>query len=106
MVVGRKVNLPYLFEDWRSEKTRDAINSEGLSWKTDREKGFDLSAAPLLRLAIFQVADNTWEIVLNSHHLILDGWSLSLVMADVLKLYGGESLNSATTLRRLCRMAP
>ena len=90
MVVNGKISLPYLFEDWRHEKDRDDKLQNFLA--ADRDKVFELSRAPLLRLAIFQVANNTWEIVLNSHHLILDGWSLALVMADVLKLYGGESL--------------
>ena len=71
---------------------RTGMASFRVSWQPDRDKVFELSRAPLLRLAIFQMANNSWEIVLNSHHLILDGWSLSLVMADVLKLYGGESL--------------
>ena len=43
--------------------------------------------APLLRLALFRLADETHELVWSLHHLLLDGWSLALVLQDLLALY-------------------
>ena len=42
---------------------------------------------------------SSWEVALNSHHLTMDGWSLSTVMADVLKLYHGEALTTPLPFR-------
>ena len=90
MVINREAQVPYRFEDRRNDPEPDKRLQAYL--ETDREEGFDLSRAPLLRLAIFQVTDRAWEIVLNNHHIILDGWSLAIVMADVMKLYAEEPL--------------
>jgi amino acid adenylation domain-containing protein len=56
---------------------------------TAREKatGFDLSAAPLLRLHAHVLGDRDFRLNLAFHHAVLDGWSLSLVTADLLGGY-------------------
>ncbi|NLC70565.1 MAG: hypothetical protein GX751_04305, partial [Desulfuromonadaceae bacterium] len=90
MVIVGRTELPWQFADWRKEpdpgkKLREYV-------RADREQGFDLGQAPLLRLGVFQVADQAWEVVINNHHITLDGWSLSIVLADVLRIYHGETL--------------
>ncbi|NLC71631.1 MAG: amino acid adenylation domain-containing protein, partial [Desulfuromonadaceae bacterium] len=91
MAVIRRAELPFTCEDWRGRnKPEDALQDYILH---DRKRGFDLSHPPLLRLGVLQMADHTWEVVFNSHHLTLDGWSLSVVMTEVLKLYDGEPLS-------------
>lgn len=42
----------------------------------DRRAGFDLTAAPLVRLTLVDLGDKEWLAVLTSHHLLLDGWSI------------------------------
>ncbi len=49
----------------------------------DRTAGFDLAVPPLMRLTIFQVAGETYRFVWTHHHLLLDGWSLPLVMKEL-----------------------
>ncbi|MBQ4491855.1 MAG: AMP-binding protein, partial [Deltaproteobacteria bacterium] len=87
------VELPFLFEDRRSLKNTTLEEEIHHPWL---DQFFDLAQAPLLRLAIFQVEDRAWEIVLVNHHITLDGWSLSIVLGDVLKLYRGELLPKAS----------
>ncbi|MBR5704717.1 MAG: AMP-binding protein, partial [Deltaproteobacteria bacterium] len=87
------VELPFLFEDRRSFGDSTPAEEIHHPWL---DQVFDLAQAPLLRLAIFQVEDRAWEIVLVNHHITLDGWSLSIVLGDVLKLYRGEVLPKAS----------
>jgi aryl carrier-like protein len=49
--------------------------------------GFDLGVAPLLQLGLYRTADTVHRFVLTHHHLLLDGWSQHLVLADVLDAY-------------------
>ncbi|HEV2733421.1 MAG TPA: condensation domain-containing protein, partial [Longimicrobiaceae bacterium] len=48
---------------------------------------FDLKRPPLMRLALFRAAEEEHRLVWTHHHLILDGWSLSLLFRDVLAFY-------------------
>ncbi|KUP96817.1 non-ribosomal peptide synthetase [Thermobifida cellulosilytica] len=49
-------------------------------------RGFDLAAPPLLRFAL--VADDTEHVlVVTAHHILLDGWSLPLLVDELCALY-------------------
>ena len=45
-----------------------------------------------MRLALVKVADNRHCFVWTRHHLLLDGWSTSQLMGEVLRCYAGETL--------------
>ncbi|WP_062393759.1 non-ribosomal peptide synthetase [Gordonia phthalatica] len=51
---------------------------------------FDLTAPPLLRFVLVRHGD-TATLVVTNHHIILDGWSGPLVLADVLAVYATGS---------------
>jgi amino acid adenylation domain-containing protein len=48
---------------------------------------FDLSNGPLIRLKILLLKENTSSIIITAHHIICDGWSLSLLIQDLSKYY-------------------
>ncbi|GAA3013208.1 amino acid adenylation domain-containing protein [Actinokineospora diospyrosa] len=56
---------------------------------SDREarERFDLSAGPLLRAHLLVMGPDEHVLVLSAHHIALDGWSLSLVVSDLLTAY-------------------
>lgn len=80
-----RVPTSILTADHRDAQDRPALLASHLT--ADLAAGFDLTAAPLLRLALFRTADSTRTFVLTHHHLLLDGWSLDLVLSDVLDAY-------------------
>ena len=51
-------------------------------------KPFDLSAGLLHRWQLISVADDHHVLVASMHHMIIDGWSLGIVMRDVQSAYG------------------
>ncbi|MFD6106618.1 condensation domain-containing protein, partial [Nocardia salmonicida] len=51
--------------------------------------GFDLSAAPLLRFTLYRRADGM-HLVLTAHHLLVDGWSMPLLMRELLLCYATD----------------
>ena len=57
----------------------------------DRARRFDLSRPPL-RFTLIRLADDEYRFVLTAHHILLDGWSMPLVLGELLELYdsGGD----------------
>src|SRR5436309_14536825 len=53
----------------------------------DRERGFELSAPPLMRLALFELDSGVHQLVWSQHHLLLDGWSQGLLLQDLFTCY-------------------
>ncbi|MFF8959710.1 amino acid adenylation domain-containing protein [Streptomyces sp. NPDC014894] len=56
----------------------------------ERERGFDLSEPPLIRLTLVRLGDGRRLFALTSHHILLDGWSGPVLIQDLLALYRGE----------------
>ncbi len=48
---------------------------------------FDLEAGPLLRIALLQSAPDSHTLLLVIHHIIADGWSLMVLIREVMSLY-------------------
>ncbi|MET0396637.1 MAG: non-ribosomal peptide synthase/polyketide synthase [Longimicrobiaceae bacterium] len=86
-VIRREARVPLRVEDWRGldEAAQQVRLGEYLAH--DRVQDFDLKRPPLMRLALFRVAEEEHQLVWTHHHLILDGWSLSLLFRDVLGFY-------------------
>ncbi|MEW5927432.1 MAG: non-ribosomal peptide synthase/polyketide synthase, partial [Gemmatimonadota bacterium] len=84
-VVRAGVEVEVAEHDWRGFPDADARFAEFL--REDRRRGFDLGAAPLLRVALLRVADDAWRVAWSYHHLLLDGWSSSLAVREVFAVY-------------------
>jgi amino acid adenylation domain-containing protein/non-ribosomal peptide synthase protein (TIGR01720 family) len=86
-VVHNSVRLPVTDHDWRgcTEAEWEARLADLLA--ADRELGMDLTHAPLARLAVAALPGDEAFVVFTSHHLLLDGWSLGQVFADVCTEY-------------------
>ncbi|MEU2792045.1 amino acid adenylation domain-containing protein, partial [Streptomyces sp. NPDC007100] len=58
----------------------------------DKRTRFDMSAPPLLRFGLIRLADERHLVVLSSHHILFDGWSVPLILRDLLAhLHGTEA---------------
>jgi natural product biosynthesis luciferase-like monooxygenase protein len=55
--------------------------------ETDRQRGFELTQPPLLRLTLIRFGAADYELVWTFHHILLDGRSFPLVLRDVFALY-------------------
>ncbi|MFI6099301.1 amino acid adenylation domain-containing protein [Lentzea sp. NPDC051213] len=54
----------------------------------DRLKRFDLAKPPLLRAALIRLAPTRHRLVLTTHHILIDGWSMPLLTQELFALYG------------------
>jgi surfactin family lipopeptide synthetase C len=85
-VVRRQVPLDWQEEDWRGSAVEEQRQRIDRHLHEDRCRGFDLTQAPLLRLSLFRTGEESWRLVWSFHHILLDGWSLALLLAEVLQL--------------------
>jgi amino acid adenylation domain-containing protein len=90
-VVRTHVTLPWHFHDWRQLKATDQSNRLATFLEADREQGFDLTKSPLMRLHLIQLDNDRYHFVWSHHHLLLDGWSLPLILQEVFTLYEAYS---------------
>ncbi|TWB10731.1 non-ribosomal peptide synthase protein (TIGR01720 family)/amino acid adenylation domain-containing protein [Nitrospirillum amazonense] len=89
LVVRRAVELDVQYLDWRGEADIDA------AWNRHRDaewrRGFVLERAPLMRLTLARTGDRQYRFLWTWHHALLDGWSMSRLLGDILRLYDGET---------------
>ncbi|QHD06684.1 non-ribosomal peptide synthase/polyketide synthase [Pseudomonas sp. R76] len=52
---------------------------------------FDLLRGPLLRVKLLQLAEDDHVVVLVQHHIVSDGWSMQLMVEELVKLYAAFS---------------
>ncbi|KAB8141437.1 amino acid adenylation domain-containing protein [Chloroflexia bacterium SDU3-3] len=52
---------------------------------------FDLASGPLLRAALVQIAPQLHVLVLVLHHIIADGWSVTLLLNELAALYAAAA---------------
>ncbi len=96
LVAPRAATLPVHRLDWRDEPGREVPVSapDDARWQVlcDAEfrAGFDMRQAPLMRLTLARVGDDTWRFAWTWHHLMMDGWSMSRLLGEVLRGYDGE----------------
>ena len=96
-VVRKQVSPAWEVVDWRGQ-AQDQISVLLENFlQADRARGFDLTKAPLARFALFQLSDNTWRFVWSFHHMLLDGWSVPLILNEVYAFYqaclNGETIS-------------
>lgn len=65
---------------------------------SDRQRGFDLSRDVLMRLAVFQLRPDAFQVVWSQHHIQIDGWSCGIVIKELLHIYEALRQGSRLTL--------
>ena len=90
-VVGRQVGLALEQQDWRGLSASEQAARFAAHLETDRKTGFNLMKAPVMRLALFQTGERDYKFLWSFHHILIDGWSTSLLLSDFLNLYRAVS---------------
>ncbi len=87
-------DLTPLPEASREEEARRLAREEA-------QRAFDLTVAPLMRATLLKLAEDDHVLLLNTHHIISDGWSLGVLLREMASLYEAFSANGPTTLPEL-----
>lgn len=90
-VAHHPVKLPFEQYDWSSLSPAAQQDRLEAFLRMDRERGFDLSVAPLMRAFVIRLAPSTWQFVISFHHVLLDGWSVAIVFREASVCYEAYS---------------
>ncbi|WP_142308657.1 non-ribosomal peptide synthetase [Mycobacterium interjectum] len=66
----------------------------------ERAAVYDLADHPALRVALIRTAEDRHRFVLTNHHIVLDGWSLPILLGELFASYYGQRLPAAGSYRR------
>lgn len=55
--------------------------------REDVERGFDLIDDALMRMDVIQYAQGKYDLIVTAHHIIMDGWSSSAIIGNLISLY-------------------
>ncbi|EGD53374.1 non-ribosomal peptide synthetase, partial [Gordonia neofelifaecis] len=99
-VVPESVDLPWTAVDVPAGGDSEAFVAETAAQQ--RALPFDMTHAPLIRFVLVRDAVGRTDLIVTSHHILLDGWSSPLMLADMLALYATgrtytESVSDADT---------
>jgi amino acid adenylation domain-containing protein/non-ribosomal peptide synthase protein (TIGR01720 family) len=86
-VVVDGVGMPWTVHDWQGQSAAEQHEQVETALQRERRHGFALDDAPLMRCTLAQTGRDTHQFVWNYHHLLLDRWSVSLVLNDLLAFY-------------------
>lgn len=92
-IVNREVDLPFDYLDWMELDKGQQNSTLEQYLVNDRNKGFELSTAPLMRIAMIKIKPDMYYFVWSHHHLLLDGWSQPIIIQDVLASYEAYQQN-------------
>ncbi|WP_397423329.1 condensation domain-containing protein, partial [Phenylobacterium sp.] len=86
-VVLRQAEVPFETFDWRAlAGDQQALRLAELL-AAERERPFDFARPPLMRLCLIRTGEAEHRLIWTSHHVLLDGWSLPILLADVFAAY-------------------
>ncbi|MGG0792541.1 amino acid adenylation domain-containing protein [Brevibacillus laterosporus] len=86
-VVFREKPAGFLYEDLRELNEEQCEAYIATLLRRDKDKGFDLAHDTLMRVTILRTKDETYRFVWSFHHILMDGWCLSLIAKEVFEIY-------------------
>lgn len=85
--VAAQIELPIALVDlqsfWESEREAEAQRLAAL----ESQRAFDLAIGPLMRVLLLRVAPTDHVLMVTLHHIITDGWSLTILFHELALLY-------------------
>ena len=84
-VVMEKVHVDINYHDVRENVDKEQWLDEFIS--EDRNNGFNLAKELPTRISLIRIKDNSYKIVWTHHHIILDGWSVGIILEDIFDVY-------------------
>ncbi|SDH29118.1 non-ribosomal peptide synthetase [Chitinophaga filiformis] len=86
-VVHPVANFPFRVEltDLRTVADKEAVASKLVDQEAWRP--FRLDTAPLMYARLIQMEDQRYIFIFTMHHIISDGWSLDIIIREVLTVY-------------------
>jgi amino acid adenylation domain-containing protein len=86
-IVRKTIDFSLDCHDWQQRSPREQQEEFKEFLQAERDRGFKLNQAPLMRCTLIQLADKTYQLVWSFHHLLLDAWCVPLIFKEVFAYY-------------------
>jgi amino acid adenylation domain-containing protein len=83
--IGSGRNFPFTLEDHRNAP--DPLAAATAAASDLAGQPFNIATDPLLRVALYRIAEQRYLLCTSMHHLVTDAWSLGLLVGDLLRFY-------------------
>lgn len=103
-LVHRGVQIPVTVEDLRGFDA-DHQKQRILDWiESEKRNPFDRTTAPLIRFHAQVLDEKSFQLVVSFHHACVDGWSLAVIITEVLQDYAGllRGIDQCITPPQVC----
>jgi len=82
-----KIDFEVLFKDLDYVEEKDKATELDEIYKRNTEHVFNLEEAPLFIAELVKLSNEQYELVLCMHHIISDGWSMSILKKEFTDIY-------------------
>ncbi|MEV0259661.1 amino acid adenylation domain-containing protein [Streptomyces sp. NPDC050732] len=91
-LITRTVALPWRDVDLSGLAEPDMTDQAEKLAAQERAQRLDLTVPPLLRLLLVRLGERRHRLVVTSHHLLMDGWSMPVLLNELSQVYeaGGD----------------
>ncbi|MCT7659991.1 non-ribosomal peptide synthetase, partial [Mycobacterium deserti] len=96
-IIERDPDFPWQSLDFDDE------HQIGQLCATERAAVCDPTEQPVFRVALVRTAPERHRFVLTVHHLTVDGWSMPILLGEIVAEYRGERLPAAGSYRKYLR---
>lgn len=87
LLIHHEMPFRYVFQDISGLDVNASHEFIEAFQKEDAEEEFDLVNGPLFRAAYFKISDVSSLLMITAHHIICDGWSMGIILADISSAY-------------------
>ncbi|RYF22248.1 MAG: amino acid adenylation domain-containing protein, partial [Comamonadaceae bacterium] len=94
-LVHADARVPLVVADWRGHDEAAQQQLFAQFFATEKTRAFVLEEAPMLRMFVHRLGEESLRFTVSFHHAILDGWSVASLNTELLRVYenvseGGE----------------
>ncbi|GHO57926.1 non-ribosomal peptide synthetase/type I polyketide synthase [Ktedonobacter robiniae] len=86
-IIAPMLHVPITHIDLQTTMANDQEHALHRLATGQAQQPFDLEQGPLLRVSVFQLAQDTSVLLVTTHHIISDGWSFGIFVQELLSLY-------------------
>ena len=100
-VVSEDTTFSLAFEDVTHIPRSEREDEARMLYVQESQRGFDLTKGPLFRCLLLRIDPHRHILLFTMSHIISDGWSVGIIVRELMSLYSGFVADNAVTLTPL-----
>ncbi|WP_046759327.1 condensation domain-containing protein, partial [Kordia jejudonensis] len=98
--VYNSVAMPITIVDFTQFSNTEITQKVNTFIAEDQKRKFNFNAPPLMRITLVQLPNGNYTMIWTYHHIILDGWSMPILMNDLLETYENLQQGNSPTAKK------